>query len=144
MGIWFSRGCNHDEPIVAVEGMYTDQFVYCSKKATLIVGNVMLRHSTPEGAEVCNVEDHVGDRGVLARASNDHAIVVSHNPDNGTNRIKLPSGVKKIVPSGCKEMVGQVAGEEKRISLSMSDCEHRIERNTSDTDGFNHEADDLQ
>ncbi|KAJ6756221.1 60S RIBOSOMAL PROTEIN L8-1 [Salix purpurea] len=52
------------------------------------------------GAVVCNVEHHVGDRGVFARASGDYAIVISHNPDNDTTRIKLPSGSKKIVPSG--------------------------------------------
>uniref|UniRef100_A0A803LZA7 Large ribosomal subunit protein uL2 C-terminal domain-containing protein n=1 Tax=Chenopodium quinoa TaxID=63459 RepID=A0A803LZA7_CHEQI len=57
------------------------------------------------GAVVCNVEHHVGDRGVLARASGDYAIVISHNPDNDTSRIKLPSGSKKIVPSGCRAMI---------------------------------------
>jgi ribosomal protein L2 len=42
----------------------------------------------PEGAVVCNVEHHVVDRGVFARASGDYAIVISHNPDNGTSRSK--------------------------------------------------------
>ncbi|XP_040947292.1 60S ribosomal protein L8-3 [Gossypium hirsutum] len=54
---------------VAAEGMYTGQFVYCGKKATLMVGNVLPLRSIPEGAVVCNVEHHVGDRGVFARAS---------------------------------------------------------------------------
>ena len=62
----------------------------CSKKATLIADNVLPLRSTPEGAEVCNVEDHVSDRGVFARASGEWAIVASHDPDNGTSRIKLP------------------------------------------------------
>ncbi|KAK8310878.1 hypothetical protein V6Z12_D02G213400 [Gossypium hirsutum] len=69
---------------VAAEGMYTGQFVYCGKKATLMVGNVLPLRSIPEGAVVCNVEHHVGDRGVFARASGDYAIVISHNPDNDT------------------------------------------------------------
>ena len=37
-----------------------------------------------------------GDRGALARASGDYAIVVSHNQDSGISRIKLPSGSKKV------------------------------------------------
>lgn len=74
------------ELFVAAEGMYTGQFVYCGKKANLVVGNVLPVRSIPEGAVVCNVEHHVGDRGVFARASGDYAIVVSHNPDNGTSR----------------------------------------------------------
>ncbi|KAL0716937.1 hypothetical protein Bca4012_066259 [Brassica carinata] len=90
--------------------MYTGQFLYCGKKATLVVGNVLPLRSIPEGAVVCNVEHHVGDRGVLARASGDYAIVISHNLDNDTTRVKLPSGSKKIVPSGCRAMIGQVAG----------------------------------
>ncbi|CAL9146785.1 unnamed protein product [Musa hybrid cultivar] len=74
------------ELFIAAEGMYTGQFVYCGRKASLMVGNVLPLRSIPEGAVVCNVEHHVGDRGVLARASGDYAIVISHNPDNGTTR----------------------------------------------------------
>jgi hypothetical protein len=51
-----------------------------------MVGNVLPLRSVPEGAVVCNVEHHVGDRGVFARASGDYAIVISHNPDNDTTR----------------------------------------------------------
>lgn len=35
---------------------------------------------------VCNVEHKVSDRGTLARASGDYAIVISQNLDNGTTR----------------------------------------------------------
>ncbi|KAJ6378942.1 hypothetical protein OIU78_029038 [Salix suchowensis] len=106
------------ELFVAAEGMYTGQFVYCGKKANLMVGNVLPLRALPEGAVVCNVEHHVGDRGVFARASGDYAIVISHNPDNDTTRIKLPSGSKKIVPSGCRGMIGQVRG------VAMNPVEH--------------------
>merc|ERR1711976_916335 len=98
------------ELMIATEGMYTGQFVYCGKKATLAVGNVLPLEAIPEGALVCNVEQKVGDRGSIARASGDFCIVVAHNPDAGVTRIKLPSGAKKIVPSGCRAMIGQVAG----------------------------------
>ena len=41
-----------------------------------------------------------GDRGTLARASGDYAIVVAHNPDLGITRVKLPSGTKKVWVGG--------------------------------------------
>ncbi|KAL8166549.1 hypothetical protein V2J09_008048 [Rumex salicifolius] len=79
------------------------------------------------------VEHHVGDRGVLARASGDYAIVISHNPDNDTSRIKLPSGSKKIVPSGCRAMIGQVAGggrtEKPLLKAGNVYHKNRVKRN---------------
>ncbi|KFK30242.1 hypothetical protein AALP_AA7G236100 [Arabis alpina] len=139
------------ELFVAAEGMYTGQFLYCGKKATLVVGNVLPLRSIPEGAVVCNVEhhvgdrgvfarasgdyaiDHVGDRGVFARASGDYAIVIAHNPDNDTSRIKLPSGSKKIVPSGCRAMIGQVAGggrtEKPMLKAGNAYHKYRVKRN---------------
>ncbi|KAG2630107.1 hypothetical protein PVAP13_3KG493500 [Panicum virgatum] len=84
-------------------------------------------------AVVCNVEHHVGDRGVFARASGDYAIVISHNPDNGTSRIKLPSGAKKIVPSSCRAMIGQVAGggrtEKPMLKAGNAYHKYRVKRN---------------
>ncbi|KAK9214487.1 hypothetical protein WN944_006479 [Citrus x changshan-huyou] len=80
------------------------------QEATLMVGNVLPVRSIPEGAVVCNVEHHVGDRGVFARASGDYAVIISHNLDNDTTRVKLPSGAKNIIPSGCRAMIEQVAG----------------------------------
>lgn len=121
------------ELFVAAEGMYTGQFLYCGRKASLMVGNVLPLRSIPEGAVVCNVEHHVGDRGVIARASGDYAIVISHNTDNGTSRIKLPSGAKKIVPSGCRAMIGQVAGggrtEKPLLKAGNAYHKYRVKRN---------------
>ncbi|GAV70774.1 LOW QUALITY PROTEIN: Ribosomal_L2 domain-containing protein/Ribosomal_L2_C domain-containing protein, partial [Cephalotus follicularis] len=120
------------ELFVAAEGTYTGQFVYCGKKANLTVGNVMPLRSIPEGAVVCNVERY-GDRGVLARASGDYAVVVSHNPDDGTSRITLPSGGKKIVASGCRAMVGQVGGgggtEKPLLKAGNAYHKYRVKRN---------------
>ncbi|KAJ7981644.1 60S ribosomal protein L8 [Quillaja saponaria] len=86
-----------------------------------------------EGAVVCNVEHHVGDCGVLARASGDYTVVIRHNPDNGTTRVKLPSAVKKIVPSGCCAMIGQVAGggrtEKPLLKAGNAYHKFRVKRN---------------
>ncbi|KAJ6736818.1 60S RIBOSOMAL PROTEIN L8-1 [Salix viminalis] len=124
------------ELFVAAEGMYTGQFVYCGKKANLMVGNVLPLRSVPEGAVVCNVEHHVGDRGVFARASGDYAIrFVLNDLTNGDylQWIKLPSGSKKIIPSGCRGMIGQVAGggrtEKPMLKAGNAYHKFRVKRN---------------
>jgi large subunit ribosomal protein L8e len=89
--------------------MYTGQFIYCGKKASLSVGNVLPLSSMPEGTIVCNVEENSGDRGALARTSGNYATVIGHG-DDGKTRIKLPSGAKKVVPSGSRAAIGIVAG----------------------------------
>jgi len=98
------------ETFLAVEGLYSGQFVYCGKKAKLHIGNVLPLGSMPEGAIVSNVEERPGDKGSFARASGNYGTIVSHNPDNGTTRVRLPSGAKKLIQSACRGQVGVVAG----------------------------------
>eukprot|EP00911_Craspedida_sp_UC1_P000390 UC1_evm4s297 len=95
---------------VAAEGMHTGMFVYCGKKATLTVGNVLPLSEMPEGTIICNVEEKPGDRGTVARASGNYATVIAHNRDTGKTRVRMPSGSKKVLPSQSRAMVGLVAG----------------------------------
>merc|ERR1712137_914722 len=98
------------ELFIATEGLHTGQFVYCGKKATLQIGNVLPVGTMPEGTIICNAEEKSGDRGKLARSSGDYATVVSHNRDTKVTRVKLPSGIKKAIPSFNRASVGIVAG----------------------------------
>ncbi|CAG2161760.1 unnamed protein product [Oppiella nova] len=98
------------ELFLAAEGMYTGQFVYCGRKATLQIGNVLPVGTMPEGTVVCNLEEKAGDRGRIARTSGNYATVISHNTDTRKTRVKLPSGAKKVVPSTNRGMVGIIAG----------------------------------
>jgi len=100
----------HTETFIANEGMYTGQFIYTGKHATLTVGNVLPLGSLPEGTVVTNVEEKIGDRGALGRTSGNYVTVIGHNPDEGITRVKLPSGAKKVVKSRVRGMVGIVAG----------------------------------
>jgi large subunit ribosomal protein L8e len=95
---------------IAPEGVYSGQYVYCGKNATLTIGNVKPIGEMPEGTIVCNLEEKPGDRGSIAKCSGDYAIIVAHNPDAGITRVKLPSGSKKIISSACRAAVGQVSG----------------------------------
>jgi len=98
------------ELFIAAEGMYSGQFIYCGKKAQLTIGNVLPVSRMPEGTIICNVEQKLGDRGAFARTSGNYATIVSHNSDDGTTRIRLPSGSKKVIPESCRAMIGVVAG----------------------------------
>ncbi|CAK5023016.1 unnamed protein product [Meloidogyne enterolobii] len=98
------------ELMIAAEGLYTGQFIYCGKKAQVQIGNVMPIGELPEGTTVCNLEEKAGDRGRLARTSGNYATVIAHKPDVKRTRIRLPSGAKKVVPSANRAMIGIVAG----------------------------------
>lgn len=78
--------------------------------ATLTVGNVLPLGSMPEGSVCSSVEAKIGDRGTFARCSGDYAVLISHDEDKGTSKIRLPSGSKKTLSSACRAMVGIVAG----------------------------------
>lgn len=116
----------HVETFIANEGMYTGQFIYCGKNATLTVGNILPLGSVPEGTVVSNVEEKVGDRGTLARTSGNYVTVIGHNADEGKTRIKLPSGAKKVVLSRSRGMIGIVAGggrtDKPLLSTFLSPC----------------------
>ncbi|KAJ2726694.1 60S ribosomal protein L2 [Coemansia sp. Benny D115] len=99
-----------NELFIATEGMYTGQFIYCGKTAQLAVGNTLPVGQMPEGTIVSNVEERPGDRGSLARTSGNYATVIGHRAEDGTTRIKLPSGNMKVVKSECRAIIGIVAG----------------------------------
>jgi large subunit ribosomal protein L8e len=98
------------ETFIANEGMYTGQFIYAGKKASLTIGNILPLGSVPEGTVVTNVEEKAGDRGALGRTSGNYVTVIGHDTETGKTRIKLPSGSKKVVPSTARGMIGIVAG----------------------------------
>ncbi|KAL6766859.1 RPL8 [Auxenochlorella protothecoides x Auxenochlorella symbiontica] len=125
----------HDKQLfIAAEGIHTGQYIYCGQKATLNIGNVKPVGELPEGTVICNVEEKVGDRGAMARASGDYAIIVAHNPDAQITRIKLPSGLKKVIPSGCRATIGQVAGggrtEKPLLKAGRAYHKYRVKRNS--------------
>ncbi len=98
------------ELMVAAEGMYSGQFVYHGKKADLAIGNVLPVGEMPEGTIVCCLEAAQGDRGSFSKAGGTSITVVSHNEDTGKTRVRLPSGMKKTVPSLARAMIGLVSG----------------------------------
>ena len=122
------------ETFIANEGMYSGQFIYAGKNASLTIGNVLPLGSCPEGTVVTNVEEKIGDRGALGRTSGNYVTVIGHNPDEGKTRIKLPSGAKKVVKSSVRGMIGIVAGGGRtdKPLLKASRAKHKfaVKRNS--------------
>jgi len=116
---------------IAAEGMYTGQYVYCGKRASLTVGNVLPVGQMPEGTIICNVEEKVGDRGAIARASGKYSTVIGHT-EKGT-QLRLPSGQKKVISGSCRAMVGLVAGggriEKPLLKAGRAHHKYRVKRN---------------
>ena len=97
------------------------------------IGNCLPVGELPEGTIVCNVEEKSGDRGKIARASGGYATVVAHNPESKLTRIKLPSGIKKSVPSANRAMIGIVAGggriDKPMLKAGRAYHKYKVKRN---------------
>jgi large subunit ribosomal protein L8e len=122
-----------NELMIATEGMYTGQYVYCGKKAALSVGNVIPLKNLPEGTIICNIETQRGDRGKFAKCSGDYAVIVIHDFDKGTTRIRLPSGGKKTLSNECRATIGVVAGggrtDKPLLKAGRAFHKYRVKRN---------------
>jgi len=119
--------------IVAAEGMYSGQFVYCGAKAKLSIGNVIPLKNLPEGCIICNIEQRPGDRGTIARGSGTFGLIISHNEDSGETQIRLPSGMKKTISSECRATVGIVSGggrlDKPMLKAGRAYHKYRVKRN---------------
>jgi large subunit ribosomal protein L8e len=119
--------------MLACEGMYTGQFIYCGAKAQIAVGNVLPLSKIPEGTVVSNIEQRPGDRGLLGRGSGTYCIIVTHNEDTGRTQIRLPSGMKKTVPNNARAMVGLVGGggrlDKPLLKAGRAFHKYRVKRN---------------
>jgi large subunit ribosomal protein L8e len=101
------------EYFIAVEGMFTGQFIYAGSKASLSVGNILPVNKLPEGTIVTNCEAKYGDRGSFARASGTSAVIIGHADEGRKTRVKLPSGTRKAIQGKCRAMVGIAAGGQR-------------------------------
>jgi large subunit ribosomal protein L8e len=120
--------------ICAPEGAYTGQFIYCGKKATLVVGNILPLSQMPEGTLICNVEEYPGDRGKISRCSGDYCTIVTHDFEKGTTRVRLPSGSKRTFNNNCRAMVGIIAGggrtDKPLLKAGRAFHKYRVKRNS--------------
>uniref|UniRef100_M3YWP8 Large ribosomal subunit protein uL2 C-terminal domain-containing protein n=1 Tax=Mustela putorius furo TaxID=9669 RepID=M3YWP8_MUSPF len=84
---------------IIMEGIHTDHFMYCNKKAQLNIGNVLLVGIMPWGTIVCCLEEKLVDWGKLPQGLGNYVTVMSHPRDQQT-QVKLPSRSKKVIYLG--------------------------------------------
>jgi len=76
----------------------------------------------------------IGDGGKYARASGEYVVVISHDDERKTSRIRLPSGSKKTLLDTCRAMVGMVAGggrtDKPILKAGRAYHKYRVKRNT--------------
>ena len=108
--------------------------ISCNSIAKIAIGNVLPLSEIPEGTSICNIEAKVGDRGKMARASGDYAIIVSQDPEKGITRVRLPSGSKKTLIDRCRAMIGIVAGggrtDKPMLKAGRAWHKFRVKRNS--------------
>ena len=69
---------------------------------------------------MCQVEEKMGDRGKIAKASGNYATVIAHNTETKKTRVKLPSGSKKVSRTKCvkdRKLVGKIIYADKFLKL---------------------------
>merc|ERR1712194_809310 len=122
------------ELLVASEGVYTGQFIFCGKKAALHMGNVVPLSRVPDGCVICNLEAKVGDRGTIAKCSGDYATVVAHDVDRKRVKVRLPSGTKKWYKEECRCTIGIIAGggrtDKPMLKAGRAFHKYRVKRNS--------------
>jgi large subunit ribosomal protein L8e len=96
--------------IAATEGLYTGKNVFIGDNAPVELGNITKIKNVPEGMAVNAVEYTYGDGGKVALANGNCALVINHRKETNETDIKLPSGLRKLVSSECRCVVGVVAG----------------------------------
>merc|ERR1712072_372496 len=118
----------------AVEGTYSGQFVYCGRKAQLVVGNTLPVGQMPEGTIISNCEVRPGDRGTVARCSGDYCTIIAQDVERGHTKVRLPSGSKKWVQKQCRATVGIVSGggrpDKPIMKAGRAFHNYRVKRNS--------------
>jgi len=121
------------ESQIAIEGMYTGQFIYAGLKAQLVIGNTLPLSEIPEGTAVSNIESTPGDRGNIAKASGTYGLIIAHDEETGVTRVRLPSGSKKTIKSNARASIGIIAGggrtDKPLLKAGRAYHKYRVKRN---------------
>ena len=120
--------------------MYSGQYIYCGKKASLAVGNVLPVNQIPEGTLICNLESNFANKGSIliflgniARATGCYATIIGHSEDGSKTRVRLSSGARKTVVGDARAMIGIVGGggrtDKPILKAGISYYKHKVTKN---------------
>ncbi len=95
--------------VVATEGISIGSSVAIGENVSLRPGNITTISNIPEGTAINNLELRPGDGGKVARTAGNSAYVEAHL-DNGSVRVRLPSGTSRDMSGKCRATIGVLAG----------------------------------
>ncbi len=95
--------------VVATEGISIGSSVAIGDNVSLRPGNITTISNIPEGTAINNLELRPGDGGKVARTAGNSAYVEAHL-DNGSVRVRLPSGTSRDMSGKCRATIGVLAG----------------------------------
>jgi large subunit ribosomal protein L8e len=96
--------------IAATEGLIVGSKILVGDHSEMKIGNITNLRNIPEGSSVHSVEYAENDGGKIAIIAGSFCDVVNHRRESQQTVIKLPSGVKKVLPSSARAVIGLVAG----------------------------------
>lgn len=96
--------------IAATEGMSIRSKITIGSDVEMKMGNITNLKNIPEGSSVHSVEYVLNDGGKLAITAGGFCSIVNHRKESNQTVIKLPSGVKKVIDSNARAIIGLVAG----------------------------------
>ena len=99
--------------ILAPVGLNVGDTVVSGVDADIKVGNVLPLSSIPVGTMVCCIELQPGRGAQIARSAGISAQIMAAEGKYAT--LRMPSGEMRLVPLGCRAMIGQVGNVEHEI-----------------------------
>ncbi len=99
--------------ILAPVGLNVGDTVVSGVNADIKVGNVLPLSSIPVGTMVCCIELQPGRGAQIARSAGISAQIMAAEGKYAT--LRMPSGEMRLVPLGCRAMIGQVGNVEHEI-----------------------------
>ncbi|KAI5169281.1 large subunit ribosomal protein L8e [Pancytospora epiphaga] len=98
--------CDKEYNIMAAEGVAVGAVFQIGEQIELRTGNITSLKNIPEGSAINSVERELNDGGFFALTAGSFCTIVNHRKESNQTVIKMPSGVKRVVSSDLRAMIG--------------------------------------
>lgn len=96
--------------LAATESLNVGSKIAIGDDVEIKMGNITHLKNIPEGSCVHSLEYELNDGGKLAITAGAFCAIVNHRKETNQTVVKLPSGIKKVLPSSARAIIGIVSG----------------------------------